>query len=285
MPDDPLAPLLLVVRLGLNVSALLAVGWALHGALGVVEREGRRRALRLAGVAALVGVVFGLARLVLLSAQIGGGPGFAFDSSALQWAWGALGPSTLALIMGSAGILVASQTSFALLAGMGAATVAASFGLTGHTQGLNDAPLASVAVAVHVLIAGFWIAAPLSLWPSKSLAGAELYARLIRFSTFAVAVIPVLAVLGVWLAWLIAGGASGLLGTVYGRLLLLKFAVTLVAMAVGAFNHRVVTALILRDPARGEGLLRTTLTVEAAVFIAAVLAVSAATTIGAPTEP
>ena len=70
--------------------------------------------------------------------------------------------------------------------------------------------------------------------PRAALPGPQLVDRLRRFSAIAIAAIPVLVILGFWLAWVLAGGVKGLFETNYGRLLLLKLAVSLDGMVADA---------------------------------------------------
>ena len=280
---DALSLALFADRIGLNVAALLTVGFALHAAFGVVERDtfGRLRSLvLLAGAGVLV---FAGLRLLILNAQMGDGT-VLFDPELFPLSWMALGPSTAALsvgaIAGVAGVFAGSR----ILAGIGAASLAAGFGLTGHSQGLADPGLAPMAVATHAFIAGFWVVAPITLYPAARLDDAVLLARLKRFSVIAMAAIPLLVLLGVWLAFVLSGGVAPLLGSIYCWLLLAKLAVGLIAMAMGALNKQVVTTRIEQDPAKGRRWLRLTLDFEAILFASAILAVSAATTIGGPGE-
>jgi putative copper export protein len=138
--------------------------------------------------------------------------------------------------------------------------------------------------ASHVFIAGFWVAAPITLYPATKIDDALLLRRLKRFSAIATAAVPVLILLGVWLAWILAGGFEPLVGSVYGQLLLLKLAVGVTAMGMGALNKQIVTGRIAAEPAKGRRWLRRTLAVETALFAAAILAVSAATTVAGPGE-
>ena len=78
---------------------------------------------------------------------------------------------------------------------------------------------------MHVFIAGFWLAAPVSLYPAPTQEDSELLSRLRRFSSIAVVAIPVLIALGAWLAWTLVGGPEKLFGTTYGLLLLAKLAI------------------------------------------------------------
>ena len=192
-----------------------------------------------------------------------------------------LGASTLAILVGAVASIAGMWFGSRVVAGLGAAALSVGFGLTGHAQGLT-AGLAPIMVAAHVLIAGFWVAAPISLYPGPTLDSARLTSRLHRFSTIAVAAIPVLIALGIWLAWILTEGGEKLLVTTYGLLLLAKLAIGVIAIGVGALNKQVITAKVAADPATGKKWLRVALLCEATLFAAAIIAVSAATTIGAP---
>lgn len=283
MAGDVLSLAMFPARTGLNLSALVAIGLALHAALGILEREASQRRLRPGLIAALGLIAFAVLRLLMLNAELGDGTTW-FDPGVFGLAWTALGPSTLALAGGAIILALGFLIPSRILQISGAVLAAAGFGLTGHTQGLTDPGPAPLAVAVHVLIAGFWIAAPLTLWPSARLTDDRLLARLERFSAIAVAAIPLLILLGVWLAWRLAGGFAPLLTSTYGRLLLLKLLAALLAMGMGALNKQVVTARIRHAPLAGRQWLRTTLTVEATLFLVAIVAISAATTIAGPGE-
>jgi copper resistance protein D len=270
-------------RIGLNLFALLTVGFALHAALGIVERgafRGLRSRIALAGLAL---AFFTMVRFGILIAQMGDGTNL-FDSELMPLAWMVLGDSTLAILAGAAISVGGVWFGSPLTAALGAAALSFGFGLAGHAQGLADPGLAPLAVAVHVFIAGFWAAAPVSLYPAAMQEHAALLSRLRRFSSIAVVAIPVLIALGAWLAWTLAGSPEKLFGTTYGLLLLAKLAIGIVAMSLGALNKQIITAKVATDPASGRKWLRVTLPCEAALFAAAIIAVSAATTIGGPAE-
>jgi putative copper export protein len=264
--------LLFVFRTGFNVAALFAIGLALYTALGIV---GRPRALLLGSVAAVAG--FAALRLFILTAQMGNGAPL-IDVTLLPLAWAALGASTASLWTGTAAIAVGAATGWRAALMLGALAIAGGFGLTGHTQALTNPGLAPLAVSLHVLLAGFWIAAPFALWPRPALQNATLHARLERFSAIAVAAVPILIAVGIWLAWTLAKGFSGLTATAYGHLLLLKLGVVSIALVLGALNRQIITTRVLRDPENGRRLLRFSLIGETLLFAIAVLAVSAATT-------
>ncbi len=281
MTGDELSLLQFADRIGLNLSALLTIGFALHAASGVVERDsfrGLRSRIALTGAAL---VFFAAVRLGILVAQMGDGGNF-LDPELMPLAWLVLGDSTLAILVGAVASIAGVWFGSRVVAGLGAAALSVGFGLTGHAQGLTDPGLAPIMVAAHVFIAGFWVAAPISLYPGSTLDSARLTSRLHRFSTIAVAAIPVLIALGIWLAWMLTEGGEKLLVTTYGLLLLAKLAIGVIAIGVGALNKQVITAKVAADPPTGKRWLRVALLCEATLFAAAIIAVSAATTIGAP---
>jgi putative copper export protein len=283
VPGDTLEVAQFVDRIGLNLAALLAIGFGLHAALGVVERNAFQRLRSLALIAVLAVTAFAIARLPLLVGQMGDGANL-LDPNLLPLAWTALGPATAFLIGGALGVGAAFIWRSRVLAGFGALGLAASFGWTGHTQGPDEPGLLPALAAIHVLIAGFWVAAPGSLFPGSALADGELLQRLKRFSAIAIIAVPVLVILGVWLALALTGGPEALVASTYGRLLVVKLAVGLAAMALGAINRQVITARVAADPAQGRQWLARTLVAEATLFVVAVVAVAAATTIAGPTE-
>ena len=281
MTGDELSLLQFADRIGLNLFALLTIGFALHAASGVVQRDsfrGLRSRIALTGAAL---AFFTTVRLGILVTQMGDGGNF-LDPELMPLAWMVLGDSTLAILAGAAASIGGVWFGSRVVAGLGAAALSVGFGLTGHAQGLTDPGLAPVMVAAHVLIAGFWVAAPISLYPGSMLDSASLASRLHRFSKIAVAAIPVLIAVGIWLAWILTEGGEKLLGTTYGLLLLAKLAIGVIAIGVGALNKQIIAAKVQADPATGRTWLCVALLCEATLFAAALIAVSAATTIGAP---
>lgn len=277
--DAPLW-LLFLAKSGLTASALIASGLVLHAGLGVVEREARGRVLRAAAGFALILLLCGAARLVIVNAQLGGDMARAFDPEMFPWVWGALGEASLALAAGVAAVLLAAVARAGWLAIGGAVLIAASFGLAGHSAAIGGA-LAPASAAIHVLLASFWIAAPMTLSGDR-LGHEGLHGRLTRFSRLAIYAIPLLFVLGLWLALRLTGGPPALYATDYGRLLLIKLAAATLALGLGAINQRRITRLVLADPARGRLWLKRTLLADALLFATAVLAVCAATTFTGP---
>jgi putative copper export protein len=281
---DPLAPALFAIKLGLYGSALLAAGLALHASLNIVARADTSRAMRSATLASVIAAFFAALRLGLANVQLGGGNAL-LDAATLSWTWPALGPSLTATAIGAVALATGWRLRSRIAAGIGAVALAISFGLTGHSQALDSPGLAPWAVALHVLIGAFWLAGPITLWPTSNLEEAALIRRLTRFSDLAVAAVPLLFLLGLWLALVLAGGWSPLLTSLYGQLLLAKLGAATFALALGAYNKTIVTTRLRADPEAGRRAFKLTLGLDTALFLIALCAIAAATSLTGPPSP
>lgn len=282
MEADPLAPVLFGVKLGLYGSALLAAGLGLHASLNIVAPTNHTRAMRSAAIASVFALVFAGLRIGLANAQLGGA---LVDSAALAWTWPALWPSLAATAIGAVALAAGWWLQSRIAAGIGAVALAMSFGLTGHSQALDSPGLAPWAVALHVLIGAFWLAGPITLWPAHGIEAAALTASMTRFSNFAIAAIPLLFLLGLWLALVLVGGWAVLLTSLYGQLLFAKLGATSLALALGAYNKTVVTTRLRIAPEAGRRALKLTLGLDTLLFLIALSAVAAATSLTGPPSP
>lgn len=284
MEADPLAPALFATKLGLYGSALVAAGLGLHASLDIIAHGDRPRAMRTGTIAGLVALAFAALRLGLANVQLGGANAL-LDPATLSWTWPVLGPSSAAVGVGAVAMASGWLLRSTIAAAIGAIAFSASFGLTGHTQALESPGLAPWAVATHVLIAAFWFAGPITLWPARNLEGAALTTRVARFSNFAVAAVPALFALGFWLALHLTGGWKPLFTSLYGQLLIAKLAAASFALALGAYNKSVVTAQLQTAPEAGQQALRLTLGLDIALFVIALAAIAAATSLTGPPLP
>lgn len=284
MEADPLALALFGIKLGLYGSTLLAIGLALHASLNIVARADHSRSLRTATFASVIALLFAIFRLGLANVQLGGGSAL-LDPATLSWTWRALGPSLTATAIGAVALTIGLLQRWKIAAGIGAVALAASFGLTGHSQALESPGLAPWAAGFHVLIAAFWVVGPLTLWPVRNLDDKTLTARVTHFSTFAVAAVPLVFLLGLWLALLLAGGWSALLTSLYGQLLLAKFGAATVALALGAYNKTIITTRLRATPEAGRRALKLTLGLDAVLFLIALCGIAAATSLTGPPSP
>ncbi len=245
---------------------------------------GVRRTLGISasGVLSIMVLCFYATRLLLANAKLGGTMVAAVNSDTFPWIWRTYNVQAYAVIVGCLSALIGAlnQQRLAMLAA--ALILSAGFGLAGHTQGLESPGVMPWLVGFHVLVAGFWFAAPVALWPATAIDDKELVGRLEAFSRIAQFAIPALFAAGLVLAWRLVGGWEGLTGSAYGRLLLGKLAAASIALALGAFNKFSVTKRIKFEQEAGRRALRFTLSAEFALFLFAVGSIAYATTIAGP---
>lgn len=126
-----------------------------------------------------------------------------------------------------------------------AIAIAVTNSLTSHSAALMEGGAAAVLVDLaHTLAAGVWIggllALALALWLARGLAAdSRIWLGLnliLNFSALAATSIGVLLLSGGYLSWRHIGSWSALVGTAYGRALLVKLALALMAILLAAFN-------------------------------------------------
>jgi putative copper resistance protein D len=189
----------------------------------------------------------------------------------------------LALLVLVGGLLVAERCArrppdAALVrTGMLALSAAAAAGLawTGHPVALEgpERILALGADAAHATAASLWLGGLLALaialrtgGPDADPAARGLIAAVIqRFSTLALAAVAVVVVTGGASAAVLVGAVPRLVGTGYGRLLLLKIAVSALLVALGAVNRWILL------PRAGDAARPLALSVAAEVGLGAVV--------------
>jgi copper resistance protein D len=129
------------------------------------------------------------------------------------------------------------------------AVVVAALAWAGHAGATPSArgEIHVVSDALHLLAAGAWLGAlvPLALLFARAIGdwtwlGVAREATR-RFSMLGIASVGTLLVTGTVNSWFLVGGVRGLLGTPYGRLLLLKLALFAAMVAVAAFNRQRLT--------------------------------------------
>ena len=131
-------------------------------------------------------------------------------------------------------------------AGLLAATGVGLAAWAGHAVGVDPgSALPALVNAVHLIATGAWLGAlpPLALLlvgaSREGGADGRPFAVLAThsFSTWALAVMTVIVVTGAWNAWNEVGGVPALVGTGYGRLVLLKVALLLPVLALAGWNR------------------------------------------------
>jgi putative copper export protein/mono/diheme cytochrome c family protein len=216
-------------------------------------------------ILALLAIASGLGTLAIHTATLEGRSAAAFELDALRrvaletqgghvWlARQGLLVLLLAFLLGRAHLRsrpdwLAARGEVTLLAALAASLLA----LAGHAAAVEpDTGRAMVNDAVHLLAAGIWIG---GLWPLALLlrrasttggADARPYAVLVarRFSKCALVAMIVLLASGLLNAALYVGDVAGLVGTPYGRWLLIKLAILTPILALAWLNRRTLPAL------------------------------------------
>ncbi|GEM00335.1 copper resistance CopC/CopD family protein [Cellulomonas terrae] len=193
---------------------------------------------------------------------------------------------TAAVVLGTAAAvgLLGRGTStgprrFASLTAGAVAVVAPAF--LGHTRAATPEVLVVGADMLHLLAGSIWLGGLVGLALTlRDLADRPDAAAVVlaRFSGIAAGVLGALVAAGTVLAWRIVGSWDALVSTGYGRLLLVKVAFALVAVAIAGWNrYRLVPALRASNRQRtrraGADLVRRAVVAEASVLVV-VLAVT-----------
>jgi copper resistance protein D len=268
----------IVLKLLLYLGALGSVGIALSIVCNVIEVARQTAWLRGSAFLALGTLIVAGARILYGGYQLG-------DLSLVAMVWEAQRASVFATIAACLTLTVAGfarQRVRAVLCLIGAGSLAASFGLTGHTQALLEPCFWPFVVTTHVLVASFWAVAPAILWPHSALSDNDVRARVERFGQIALLVIPLIFIGGIALAITIAGGISKLVASPYGFILGVKLLAACAALGLGALNKLYVSKTLVSNPERGRTLLVWTLSADVILFGSAIVAISLATTAFGP---
>lgn len=275
-----LTALALIVKLMLYIGALVTIGILSHFCLGIQKKL---KGLRISVLLLIIGAV---TKLIIANAQLAGSLSQVFNQETFGWVWQSNGTQFLVFMGGAALAILSSFINANALRKIAAAlsiiVLSAGFAASGHTQAAENMPWLPFWVVPHSLIAGFWIWAPISLWPSAAATDNDMIARADRFSLFATWVVPFLFVTGLYLLWRLNGNLLNLTSTLYGRLLIGKFIAALLILGVGAYNKFRIAGLLKQSPTLGRAALRQSLSLEAALFILVLICILWATTITGP---
>jgi copper transport protein len=246
--------------IGYTATLLTAGGllftWLVHRGTGA-PRE-RETLVWIVQVAAAVGVFAALAGFAVHTAALAGvGAGGLLDHHSVGHAGSSgFGASVIVRILGLVYISYAVARLAdpgRLLVGVGGVVFAlGSMLLIGHTASAHPRLLVVTAGLAHTLAASAWLGGLVLLGTAlrfrRSESDAAGAARLVaRFSTLAAAALALLTVAGIALAWAQLRSLGALIGTAYGRVLLVKLAIVGHVALVAAYNHRTLV------PATTEG--------------------------------
>ncbi|MEY9863171.1 copper transport protein [Catenulispora sp. GAS73] len=118
--------------------------------------------------------------------------------------------------------------------------MAGTWGATGHAATGGGAPVAMVALTLHVAAMAVWVGGLFVVAVLVAGGGAAVAVAVRRFSRLALGAVGVLVATGVYQAWREVGSVSGLLDTTYGRLLLAKVAILLCVIGVARGSRGIV---------------------------------------------
>lgn len=259
-------------KLAVYITSFLAAGLALVlVVLPIREERVKRPLLWVICVAAVLSVAASVWRVMIQAGRLMDDTAFMTDPEIIAISLeGPLGTSTLARMIGLVILLLAVfapsvRTAAAVL---GAASVAASFGLTGHAT--RDPQWALLAlITLHLMAVSFWFGALLPLYqlskPGREMREAARLSH--RFGQQASIIVPILIAVGVGFAYLLLGSVEAVLTTAYGQMLLVKLAIVALVLGIAALNKlRLVPAMEAEKPGAAENF-RTSLRWEALVFL------------------
>ncbi|HEX2205470.1 MAG TPA: CopD family protein, partial [Longimicrobium sp.] len=306
--SDAARPLAVLIRWGGFLALLGMIGAVAfrYAVLGRMERDGdlggvadraTDGAWYLAFVAAaLSGLTLAL-RLWAQSAALHGGAAFEGERiSALLFgtlwgmAWVLQAVATVAFVVGLAVARAPHGRSVGWMgAGVSALLLATVPALSGHAAAVEArAGLAILTDTLHVLGAGVWLGTltmvllaglPATLPVVEAGRGRAVSALLGSFSPVALAGAAVAGVTGVLSSLFHVSTAAELVGTTYGRMLLVKLGLLVVVAALGLYNWRVVVPRL--EAAEGARALRRSAGLEIAFGLVVVLVT--ATLVALPT--
>ncbi|HET6228946.1 MAG TPA: CopD family protein [Longimicrobiaceae bacterium] len=260
------APWYVVVRWMELTALLVVIGAAafhllvlrpLDASEPAIAADARRAAATLGMRGAVLLAVSALLRLFAESAAMHGGShaldGGLLGEMVMRTAWGWAWLLQVAASIAAAAAFASARRDGGrgwMLAAVAAAVLAFTPALSGHAVAAEHLrALTVLADGLHVLGAGGWLGSLLMLvaagLPAALRAGEDergtAAARLVHaFSPAALACTVLVIATGLFAAWVHVGSLRGLAGTHYGRLLIVKMAILLVTVTVGAYNWRIV---------------------------------------------
>jgi len=187
-------------------------------------------------------------------ARVGGGLDALRDNEVLAAELG--GPIGQSVIVAALGLLafavVVERRWPASIAGAVAVVALSGFSLEGHTRALDLRAVMIASDVVHLSAAAVWVGGIVGLTAAfRTIDRADPLARLVtRFSNVALVAVLVVSASGVLMAWIVLPSVGKLTSTGYGLALIVKVALVLVVIGLGAFNRWLLVPAVA---ARGAG--------------------------------
>lgn len=253
------APLYILVRwlsfsaIVLAIGALLfprVVGSALRSVVAErTAREVEAAAGRIAVAAAIAAGVAAVLRLVMQRAALNA----AFAPDVIPWrdVMGGSFGAGFGLQIGGAIMAIAGATPKGvwrgLVATLAIGALALAPGMSGHAAAGTPIALSLAADAAHMLTAGAWVgmlallalvAMPVVRAREPAMIAPATRSMIVAFSPIALGSVGLLVTSGVYAGWRLVGSFEALFNTRYGAALLVKSALLIVMLALGAINWR-----------------------------------------------
>jgi copper transport protein len=301
--DVPVAPQLLAwleflaVALAGGMLTVRAIVWAPAArALGPDQAPDAKLALSIAAISAVAGLHAGLFGFLVGAYPIVGGGLSSFINALiapirtgthLGQAWTVMTFCWLVVLALLVAAWVTPHEREPLLAGAGVLALAIAFDLSWASHPASRGTVALIVASVHLVAAALWaggVAATVVLAVSargltSAAREAMMRACVLRFSRLALPTVAVVGIAGIYLAVRELPGPSDLVTSGYGVTLLLKTAVALAALSLGAYHRRFVMPRLAAGQAVAS--IRRTLMVELG-FLGAVLILAAVLSQAAP---
>ncbi|HET9683863.1 MAG TPA: CopD family protein [Gemmatimonadaceae bacterium] len=295
---DVSSPLYVLVRWVQFAALLLLVGavafrwWILPRAGTALDDDGRRAlAAGTASAGLWASLLLGLTMLARLVAQVAtmrglAGPSPTLDAMLIGTVWGhGWLLEVIALIVANFALRLARRDPTSVTAWRTIATAVAALafvpGYSGHAVAERTfAPFTILFDAAHVLAGGAWlgglaviVGVGLPVLRRATAAGRHAAAATMvnAFSPVALTSAAILVVTGVVAAVLHVRSFAALTSTAYGEALLVKLAVVLLLVAVGAWNWRRARPRLATDPGEGTASLARSARLELALALVVLL--------------
>jgi putative copper resistance protein D len=241
-------------------------------------------------VSALVAFLSGLALVPIVGGAMAGSTTAAFDARTVSavlyhtsfgrvWRWHLLAAALLVVVCAVRAARPGYSTALAALS-------LASFGWVGHAViGESRIGVAyAVNQSVHLLASGLWLGGlvPLAALVSRATQFASgpwfavMRGALLRFSRVGYFAVALVALTGLVNTAILVGSIGGLIGTPYGRLLLVKIALFLLMVVLAVINRFILVPRINQEgrPMAGSVALIWTIGIEQALGFAIIAVVS-----------
>ena len=163
---------------------------------------------------------------------------------------------------------------------VGMVFIGLSFSVSGHVSELSI--LARISIALHVLIAFWWMGSFYPLLKSCHQLSIQFLSKLMhKFGQIASVLVAILIVLGTYLAIALVGDFEQLTGTSYGQLLIVKLLLVIHILMLAAFHKFIVVPSLIKKIESRTSLIAS-IKVEMTIGVAVLLITGILTTLLGP---